>query len=59
MQVIVCVWISYSIKVHSILEGEKKEVGNPTVSLGNRPTDSRGGSNLHKAIEQTNKKKTL
>lgn len=34
-----------------------KEVGNPTVSPGNRPTDSRGGSNLHNAIKQTNEKR--
>lgn len=34
-----------------------KEVGNPTVSLGNRPSGSRGGSNLHNAIKQTNEKR--
>lgn len=30
--------------------------GNPTVSLGNLPADSRGGSNLYNAIKQTNEK---
>lgn len=31
-------------------------MGNPTVSFGNHPIGSRGGSNLHNAIKQTNEK---